>query len=208
MRAQNEPASSSCARRAVGRRPTSRRLPRRAVDPALAAGRSGQSRGSRRARRRLAGRRADPRRLRRAGREGAMLRGEVTAVEVQPGRARELAENVAGSARQRPRRQRRRPRARRGRLRPCARRCALLRARRARAPARPALALAACCRSSSSSCSSAAAERTRPGGTIVYSVCTLNADENEAVVDASASSPSRSATSGRSSPTRSDPSSC
>jgi 16S rRNA (cytosine967-C5)-methyltransferase len=30
----------------------------------------------------------------------------------------------------------------------------------------------------------AAAERTRPGGTIVYAVCTLNADENEAVVDA------------------------
>ena len=31
----------------------------------------------------------------------------------------------------------------------------------------------------------AAAERIRPGGTIVYSVCTINADENEAVVDAS-----------------------
>jgi 16S rRNA (cytosine967-C5)-methyltransferase len=31
----------------------------------------------------------------------------------------------------------------------------------------------------------AVAERTRPGGTIVYAVCTLNADENEAVVDAS-----------------------
>jgi len=31
----------------------------------------------------------------------------------------------------------------------------------------------------------AAAERVRPGGTIVYSVCTVNADEGEAVVDAS-----------------------
>jgi 16S rRNA (cytosine967-C5)-methyltransferase len=35
----------------------------------------------------------------------------------------------------------------------------------------------------------ASAERTRPGGTIVYSVCTLNADENEAVVDASGLEP-------------------
>jgi 16S rRNA (cytosine967-C5)-methyltransferase len=31
----------------------------------------------------------------------------------------------------------------------------------------------------------AAAERTKSGGTVVYSVCTLNADENEAIVDAS-----------------------
>jgi 16S rRNA (cytosine967-C5)-methyltransferase len=31
----------------------------------------------------------------------------------------------------------------------------------------------------------AAAERVKPGGTIVYSVCTINADENEAVVEAS-----------------------
>jgi 16S rRNA (cytosine967-C5)-methyltransferase len=30
-----------------------------------------------------------------------------------------------------------------------------------------------------------AAERAKPGGTIVYSVCTINADENEAIVDAS-----------------------
>ncbi len=31
----------------------------------------------------------------------------------------------------------------------------------------------------------AAAERVRPGGAVVYSVCTVNADESEAVVDAS-----------------------
>jgi 16S rRNA (cytosine967-C5)-methyltransferase len=31
----------------------------------------------------------------------------------------------------------------------------------------------------------AAAERVKPGGTIVYSVCTMNVDENEAIVDAS-----------------------
>ncbi|MGH3133906.1 MAG: transcription antitermination factor NusB [Gaiellaceae bacterium] len=31
----------------------------------------------------------------------------------------------------------------------------------------------------------AAAERVRPGGTVVYSVCTVNADESEAIVDAS-----------------------
>ena len=35
----------------------------------------------------------------------------------------------------------------------------------------------------------AAAERTKAGGTVVYSVCTMNADENEAVVDASGLDP-------------------
>jgi 16S rRNA (cytosine967-C5)-methyltransferase len=35
----------------------------------------------------------------------------------------------------------------------------------------------------------AAAERTKPGGTVVYSVCTMNADENEAIVDASGLEP-------------------
>ncbi len=37
----------------------------------------------------------------------------------------------------------------------------------------------------------AAAARTRPGGTVTYSVCTLNSDENEAVVDASGYEPER-----------------
>ncbi|HET7807691.1 MAG TPA: transcription antitermination factor NusB [Gaiellaceae bacterium] len=35
----------------------------------------------------------------------------------------------------------------------------------------------------------AAAERLRPGGSVTYSVCTINADENEAVVDASGLEP-------------------
>jgi 16S rRNA (cytosine967-C5)-methyltransferase len=35
----------------------------------------------------------------------------------------------------------------------------------------------------------AAAERTRPGGVVTYSVCTINADENEAVVDATGLEP-------------------
>jgi 16S rRNA (cytosine967-C5)-methyltransferase len=38
----------------------------------------------------------------------------------------------------------------------------------------------------------AAAERVRPGGVLVYSVCTLNAEENEAIVDASGLEPDAS----------------
>ena len=112
-----------------------------------------------------------------------MLRGEVTAVEVHPGRARGSSReetpgrtsasstptcasstSAASTARSSTRR------APGSACSPAAPTCAGARSR---------------CRSSSSSCSRAAAERTRPGGTIVYSVCTLNADENEAVVDAS-----------------------
>ena len=60
----------------------------------------------------------------------------------------------------------------------------MLRARRAGSEAGPALALAAS-PGAPARVASAAAERVRPGGTIVYSVCTINADEGGAVVDAS-----------------------
>src|SRR5690349_19962482 len=35
----------------------------------------------------------------------------------------------------------------------------------------------------------AAAERVKPGGSVTYAVCTINVDENEAVVDASGLAP-------------------
>ena len=56
----------------------------------------------------------------------------------------------------------------------------------------------------------AAAERVRPGGTIVYSVCTINADESEAVVDASGLEVDRHARGGMAAvpPSRDGPSSC
>ena len=54
----------------------------------------------------------------------------------------------------------------------------------------------------------AAAERVRPGGTVTYSVCTLNADENEAVVDASGLAADDLGAEWPASATRSDRSSC
>ncbi len=121
------------------------------------------------------------------GGKTAQLRGDVTAVEVDPGRARELRENLATLGRadvavveadgtQLP-----------PELdgfdrvlvdAPCSGLGVLAQRPdlRWRAQPLPELQLALV---------GAAAERIRSGGTIVYSVCTPNPDENEAVVDAS-----------------------
>jgi 16S rRNA (cytosine967-C5)-methyltransferase len=116
-----------------------------------------------------------------------MLAGDVTAVELHPGRARELRENVArlgasnvtvveadGLAL---------PDELTGFDRalvdaPCSG-TGVLSSRpdlRWRSEPLPELQLALL---------RASAARVRPGGTLVYSVCAINADENEAVVDAS-----------------------
>jgi 16S rRNA (cytosine967-C5)-methyltransferase len=121
------------------------------------------------------------------GGKATQLAGDVTAVELHPGRARELRENVArlgaanvtvveadGLAL---------PPELTGFDRalvdaPCSG-LGVLAARpdlRWRARPLPELQLALL---------RAAAERVEPGGTIVYSVCTIHADENEGVVDAS-----------------------
>jgi len=114
------------------------------------------------------------------GGKTSMLRGEVTAVEIHPGRAKALAESVGpnvrvvvGDARELPEH---------GFDRalvdaPCSGLGVLARRPDLRWRARPLPELQL-------ELLQAAAERTKPSGTIVYSVCTLNADENEAVVDA------------------------
>ena len=56
--------------------------------------------------------------------------------------------------------------------------------RRARRPSRPALALGAAAGAPARAAARGGRAGT-PGGTLVYSVCTMNADETEAVVDAS-----------------------
>jgi 16S rRNA (cytosine967-C5)-methyltransferase len=120
------------------------------------------------------------------GGKATMLRGDVTAVELHPGRARELRANVErlgaanvtvveADATDLPPELDGFDRALVDA--PCSGLGVLARRPDLRWRARPLpdlqLALVR-----------EAAERTKPGGTIVYSVCTINADENEAVVDA------------------------
>ena len=121
------------------------------------------------------------------GGKATMLAGEVTAVEKHPGRARELEENatrlgatnvsvVCADALELPAELRDYDRALVDA--PCSG-LGVLGQRpdlRWRAAPLPELQLALL---------RAVAARVKPGGTIVYSVCTINADENEAVVEAS-----------------------
>jgi 16S rRNA (cytosine967-C5)-methyltransferase len=115
------------------------------------------------------------------GGKTTMLRGEVTAVEIHPGRATALARNVGPNVRVvtadlRELDERGFDRALVDA--PCSGLGVLARRPdlRWRASPLPELQLELL---------RAAAERTKPGGIVVYAVCTLNADENEAIVDAS-----------------------
>jgi len=113
------------------------------------------------------------------GNKTLMLEGDVTAVELNPGRARLLAERVPPSVRVVNADVRELDETGFDRAlvdAPCSGLGVLNRRPdlRWRAKPLPELQLELI---------RAAAERTRPGGTIVYSVCTLNADENELLVD-------------------------
>jgi 16S rRNA (cytosine967-C5)-methyltransferase len=125
------------------------------------------------------------------GGKATMLAGDVTAVDKHPGRARELEENAArlgatnvsvvcADALELPPELRDYDRALVDA--PCSG-IGVLASRpdlRWRAEPLPELQLALM---------RAAVDRVRTGGTIVYSVCTLNADENEAIIDASGLAP-------------------
>jgi 16S rRNA (cytosine967-C5)-methyltransferase len=125
------------------------------------------------------------------GGKATMLAGDVTAVDKHPGRARELEENAArlgatnvsvvcADALELPPELRDYDRALVDA--PCSG-LGVLASRpdlRWRAEPLPELLLALM---------GAAVDRVRTGGTIVYSVCTLNADENEAIIDASGLAP-------------------
>src|SRR5205807_9731929 len=121
------------------------------------------------------------------GGKATMLAGEVTAVELNEARARELEENVnrlgAANVHVVCADATKLPPALEGFDRalvdaPCSELGVLARRPdlrwRARPPPDLQLALPR-----------AAAERVKPGGALVYAVCTLNADENEAIADAS-----------------------
>jgi 16S rRNA (cytosine967-C5)-methyltransferase len=121
------------------------------------------------------------------GGKTGQLGGEVTAVEIDPGRARELRENLGTMGRRNVRVVEADGTALPPELEgfdralvdaPCSGLGVLAQRPdlRWRAAPLPELQLALL---------RSAAERVRPGGTIVYSVCTLNPDECEAVVDAS-----------------------
>jgi 16S rRNA (cytosine967-C5)-methyltransferase len=119
------------------------------------------------------------------GGKATMLRGEVVAVEINPGRARELRENVRLLGADNVRVVEADATALPGDLgefdralvdAPCSGLGVLARRPdlRWRAEPLPELQLALL---------REAARRVKPGGVVVYSVCTINADENEAIVD-------------------------
>jgi 16S rRNA (cytosine967-C5)-methyltransferase len=125
------------------------------------------------------------------GGKATQLAGEVTAVEKHPGRARELEENCARLGASNVTVVRADALALPAELRgydrvlvdsPCSGLGVLASRPDLRWRAEPLPELQA-------ELLGAAAKRVRPGGTIVYSVCTVNADENEALVDASGLEP-------------------
>ena len=119
------------------------------------------------------------------GGKTTMLNGNVTAVEVHPGRAQALAKNVSPNVRVVNVDARELDQSGFDRAlvdAPCSGLGVLARRPDLRWRGRPLPELQL-------ELLQAAAERTKPGGTIVYSVCTLNRDENEAVVDASGLEP-------------------
>ncbi|HEV8462767.1 MAG TPA: transcription antitermination factor NusB [Gaiellaceae bacterium] len=119
------------------------------------------------------------------GGKTTMLNGDVTAVEVHPGRAQALAKNVGPNVRVVNVDARELDETGFDRAlvdAPCSGLGVLARRPDLRWRGRPLPELQL-------ELLQAAAERTKPGGTIVYSVCTLNRDENEAVVDASGLEP-------------------
>jgi 16S rRNA (cytosine967-C5)-methyltransferase len=114
-----------------------------------------------------------------------MLAGNVTAVEIHPGRAQALSKNVGPNVRVVTADARELDESGFDRTlvdAPCSGLGVLARRPDLRWRARPLPELQL-------ELLRAAAARTKPGGTIVYSVCTMNADENEAVVDASGLEP-------------------